>query len=129
AVAAPVAGVQSPASSVPVLDTAGASFLATLLGFFTRNNIKIVEQQCVKKRGEYDFVLKLPSSVGALTYYCKAKAKRKLTDSDVSAAFVQGQLRKLPVILLATGELNKKGQEMVERDLHGLTFKQLEEER
>lgn len=109
-------------------DMAGDPFLASLLAFFVKNNIKIVEQQCVKKRVEYDFVLKLPSGVGTLTYYCKAKAKRKVTDGDVSSAFVQGQLRKLPVVLLATGELNKKGQEMVERDLQGLTFKQIGEE-
>jgi hypothetical protein len=106
-------------------DPATDDFLASLLVFFSKNNIKIVEQQCLKKKAEYDFVLRLPSSVGELTYYCKAKAKKKLADTDVSGAFVQGQLRKLPVLLIGTGELAKKAQELVQRDLHGLTFKQL----
>ena len=115
-----------PASPVNRGDPSTDDFLAKLLTFFTKNNIKILEQQCLKKKAEYDFVLKVPSPVGELTYYCKAKSKQKLGDSDVSAAFVQGQLRKLPVLLISPGELAKKAQDLVQHDLHGLTFKRME---
>jgi len=110
----------------PPQASASDDFLMSLHRFFAQNNIKIVSQQCVKKKAEYDFVLRLPSSVGELTYYCKAKSKRRISDMDVSAAFVQGQLRKLPVLFLSPGELAKKAQELVSRELHALTYKRVE---
>lgn len=111
----------------PPQASASDDFLMSLHRFFAQNNIKIVSQQCVKKKAEYDFVLRLPSSVGELTYYCKAKSKRRISDMDISAAFVQGQLRKLPVLFLSPGELAKKAQELISHELHALTYKRVEQ--
>jgi hypothetical protein len=100
-------------------------FYKQIQGFCGRANIKILEHLMLKKKQDYDLVLEVPSPVGSLVYYAKARNKFKLNDADLSAAFVQGQLRKLPTILLAPGELSKKAEELLVRDLRGVVFARL----
>ena len=98
-------------------------FFSKISSFFDGNKIKILEQFQLKI-SEFDFVIELPSPVGQLTYYCKARNKKKITGADVSAVFVQGQLRKLPSLLLTDGELNKQGKELLQQ-LKGVSFQKL----
>ena len=96
-------------------------FWTRVHAFFTTNNIAVSEQSIVKKKTEFDLIIQLPSPVGTLSYYCKARSKKKITDADISAAYVQGQIRKLPVIFLADGELTKQAKTILSQ-LKGLTF-------
>lgn len=96
-------------------------FLDRMQTFFTSNNIKILEQAIIKKKTEFDLLLQLPSPVGPLTYYCKARSKKRVSDADLSAAYVQGQIKKLPVILLIDGELSKQAKEL-QGQLKGLVI-------
>lgn len=89
------------------------NFFSKISSFFEINKIKILETTELKKSAEYDFIIEIPSPVGSLTYYCKARSKKKITDADISNVFVQGQLKKLPVLLLAEGELNKQAKELM----------------
>ena len=99
-------------------------FLQQLMTFFTTNNITVLEQVVLKKKSEYDFVVQLASPVGQLHYYCKAKNKAKIGEADLSHAFVQGQLKKLPVLFLAPGILTKPAQDLL-KELKGVTVKQV----
>ena len=63
--------------------------------------------------------------MGNLQYYCKAKNKKRISDSDLSNAYVKGHYKKLPVIVLAPGELSAKAEEMIKMELNNLTFKQV----
>jgi outer membrane biosynthesis protein TonB len=100
-------------------------FAEEVAKFFVKNGIVIKEQNIVKKNAEIEYVIGVPSVFGSLEHYCRAKNKKKLTDADISSAFVQGQFRKLPIILLSSGELNKKGAEVL-GSLKGLIFYRLE---
>jgi len=119
-VPAPVAA-PAPQASVAVGDD---PFLQQLLGFFAGNNIAVLEQVVLKKKSEYDFIVQLSSPVGQLHYYCKAKNKAKVGEADLSHAFVQGQLKKLPVLFLAPGALTKPAQDLL-KELKGMTVKQV----
>ncbi len=92
--------------------------------FFTQNNITIQQQTTVKKKTEFDLTITIPSPVGTLTYYCKARNKKKITDADISSAYVQGQIQKLPVIFLTDGELTKQAKHILTQ-LKGITVKQV----
>ena len=71
-------------------------------------------------------IIKIPSVMGELEYYCKAKNKKTVNDSDLSSAVVQGQLKKLPVMFLTTGELSKKAKEFLNTELKkGLVIKNI----
>ena len=67
----------------------------------------------------------MPSAVGSLIYYCKARSKKRISDSDLSSAFVQGQLKKLPVLFLTKGELTKKAKEMLSKEFKSIKIKKI----
>ena len=92
--------------------------------FFQKNSITVIEQTVIRKKSDYEFIIELNSAVGSLTYFCKAKNKKRVSEGDLSSAFVQGQIKKLPVILLAPGELTKQAKEIA-KELKGVAVKKL----
>ncbi len=125
-VAVPREKPSSPNESSSSLGRAPSSdgFFNEIASYFSKHKIELVEHEIVKRNVEHDCVVRVPSPVGALTYYCKAKQKQKLGELDVSAAFAQGQLRKLPVLLLGS-EITPKAAELAQR-LKCVTFSRLE---
>jgi len=105
--------------------TAEDKFLSEVKRFFEKSNISLIEEKVVKKKSDLDLVIEVPSAVGSLTYYCKAKSKKRISDSDLSSAFVQGQLKKLPVLFLTKGELTKKAKEMLSKEFKNIKIKKI----
>ncbi|MBI2659322.1 hypothetical protein HYX05_04470 [Candidatus Woesearchaeota archaeon] len=101
------------------------SFLKDIMKFFEKNRINVISSEIIKKNSEIDFLVELPSVVGNLQYYCKARNKKKISDSDLSNAYVKGQFKKLPVIVLSPGELSSKAQEILAKELNNITFKKI----
>ena len=100
-------------------------FLSKITWYFRKRNIAVTDKNVVRRNSEIDFTIEIPSPVGALTYYCKAKSKARVNDRDLSSAYVQGQLKKLPVIFLYTGELTKKAKEMLNKEFENMTVKKI----
>lgn len=100
-------------------------FLRDLMKFFEKNKIKVISNEVIKRNSEIEFIVELPSVVGDLQYYCKARNKKRISDSDLSNAYVKGQLKRLPVLVLSPGELSAKAQEMIGKELGNLTFKKI----
>ena len=101
-------------------------FLSQIQQHFAEKNIQILESKIIRKNAEIDLILKIPSAVGNLEFYCKSKNKKNLSDADLSSAIVQGQLKKLPTLLLTTGELSKKAKELLNTELHkSITIKKI----
>ncbi len=109
----------------PKLKDKEDDFQKDILGFFDKNKITVISSEVIKKDSEIDFILEIPSVMGSLQYYCKAKNKKRISDSDLSNAYVKGQFKKLPVIVLSPGELSAKAQELINKELKNLTFKRV----
>ncbi|PIN78608.1 hypothetical protein COV16_05780 [Candidatus Woesearchaeota archaeon CG10_big_fil_rev_8_21_14_0_10_34_8] len=82
-------------------------FAQEVVSYFTKKDIQIIHFKIIKK-GEIDCVVKIPSPVGNITYFCKAKKKKKCNEGDIATAFVAAQMKKLPVLLLTPGIFPKK---------------------
>lgn len=82
--------------------------------YFEELRVLINSEEVIRKNSELNFLLKVPSSVGYITYFGKAKAKSKCDEKDLSAAYMEAQIKKLPLLFLYTTELTKKAQEMLE---------------
>lgn len=82
---------------------------------FGKKDIEIVEFNIIRKN-DIELLIKLPSAVGKLTYFCKATDKKKVNDKDLSSVFVQSQMKKLPALYATTGQISKKGKEMLEKE-------------
>lgn len=101
-------------------------FFGKVRSFFDQSGIEIQEFENIRTGTEYDFIISLPSNVGALTYYCKAKSKSKLNEGDLSTTFVYGQMKKLPILLLTVGDLTKKAEELLESEFRNMFVKRID---
>ncbi len=109
---------------VVILGDEKNAFLRQVKEFFEKNEIVLLELRYSKK-SEAEMIVSVPSRIGSQEYYCRAKSKKKLNDSDLSSAYIQGQATKLPVLLLITGELNKKAKEMLGKEFKGMLVKNI----
>ncbi len=94
----------------PIEDT----FLPQLEKFFRHLKVDIEQKETIRKNAEMSFILKVPSAVGEITYYCKAKNKKRCDEKDLSSAYMEAQMKKMPLLFLYTEELGKKAEEMLE---------------
>lgn len=100
----------------PKLEGAADAFFPSAESFLASKDILVQEREIVRKNAEVNLVIKVPSAVGTVTYFCKAKKKAKCDEGDVSAAYMEAQIKKLPLLFLYTHELTKKAQEMLATD-------------
>ncbi len=96
-----------------IQDTARDNFLPSAESFLADKDILIQEREIVRKNAEINLMIKVPSAVGRITYFCKAKKKAKCDEGDVSAAYMEAQIKKLPLLFLYSHELTKKAREML----------------
>jgi len=80
--------------------------------FFQKNALDVIEAVAVKKSSEYDFVARQNSGVGQ-TFFVKYLKKASVSDSDISKAYTAAQSKKMPCIILVSGKLSKKAQELI----------------
>ncbi|MFH1590296.1 MAG: hypothetical protein ABIC95_00045 [archaeon] len=90
--------------------------------YFEKNGIDILKATTNRKGSDMDFLIRVPSAAGSLRFACKAKSKKRISDGDLSSAYVQGQTEKLPMMFLATGELTKKAKAMLDKEFQGMAF-------
>tara|TARA_Y100000310_G_C20550034_1_gene747592 strand:- start:125 stop:997 length:873 start_codon:yes stop_codon:yes gene_type:complete len=101
------------------------TFLFSIRNMFEKEKISNLNEKVLRVNKEAEFIVKIPSVLGDLSYYCKAVNKMKCSDKDLSSAFVQGQIKKLPVLFLTTGELTKKANALLKKEFTGMIFKQI----
>ncbi len=94
-------------------------FYHKVLEFIKDNKADILREEAIKKDKEFDIVINLNTGFGKLRYLIKAKNKASINEADVSSAFGEGQLNKLPVILLINGKVNKKAKLLVDTKMQG----------
>lgn len=93
--------------------------------FFKKSGIEILEFEMIRKNSEMDMVINLPTNVGSIRYYCKAKSKQKVNEGDLSTAYVKCQSKKLPGLFLTTGDITKRASEMLDNEFKNMHVKKL----
>lgn len=99
-------------------------FLGRLKLYFEDNDISVVSSMEQKRKAEFEFIVEINSCVGPLVYYCNAKDKKRVSEADLSNAFVQGQLLKLPVLFVTNGGLTKQA-EKISKDFKGIAVRKI----
>lgn len=101
-----------------------SEFLKKVNDYFKRYEINVIQEQILKKN-MVEYVIKLPSAVGELLYFCNAIDKKKLSEGDLAGAYVKGENKKLPVLIITTGELTKSAKDSLEKDFKKVTVKKI----
>ena len=115
----------NPPEDFPLKDTGEPNdeFYKKIKGYFDKNNIIINNHKIIRKNSDIEFDISIPSQVGNLNYFCKAKNKKRCNDGDLSTVFIQGQAKKLPILFLTTGDITKKAESMLNTDFKSMTIK------
>ncbi|RLE46144.1 hypothetical protein DRJ25_04640 [Candidatus Woesearchaeota archaeon] len=92
------------------------SFFNKVRKYFDENDIVIKDINIIKKNSDIEFEVRVPTAIGGLDFYCRAKSKKRPNDSDLATAYVQGEVKKLPVLFLSVGDLTKKAKEMLGKE-------------
>jgi hypothetical protein len=100
-------------------------FYDSVLSFFEKSKITVIETDVIKKGTEMDFIIEVPSVVGNLRCYCKAKSKKKIDEDELSSFFVKAQYKKMQLILVSDGDLSPKAGDMLRKELSGMIFRRL----
>jgi hypothetical protein len=87
-------------------------FSNSIAEYFSKRNIKL-DEDLGSSKTELAAIVRVPSAIGEMRYYCKAKTKKTTTDGDLAAAYLEAQGKGLPLLYLAAGTLSKKAQEVL----------------
>ncbi len=90
--------------------------------FFNEKNITVKSIKQIKKNKEYEYIIKIPSAIGELEYFCRGKDKKSINENDIANAFVAGQTKKRPVLFITTGKITKKAENSLPKEFPGLMF-------
>ena len=101
------------------------SFFDDLHLFFDESDIAIQSETILKKNAEAEYILHVPSPIGSILFYCRAKGKKTLTEGDISTVFLAGQSKKLPILLLTNGSVSKKALAMLSNECQGMLVKNI----
>ena len=82
--------------------------------FLNNINVSIKKKETIRKNAEVNLLVEVSSIVGTTTYYCKARKKAKCDEKDLSTAYMEAQIKKLPLLFLYTNEITKKAQDMLQ---------------
>src|SRR3989338_48856 len=94
-------------------------FYNQILKFLKDNKADVLHEEMIRKEKEFNFIVDLNTAFGKLRHFVKAKGKASINESDVNAAFGEGKLKNLGVILLVNGKVNKKAVSLVEQRMKG----------
>jgi len=93
--------------------------------YFNSSNIRVLDSEIIRKNSEIDYIVEVPTPIGNIRYFCRAKTKKKSNEGDIAQVFVKGQRKKLPAMLMTTGDLTKKAKEALDTEYENLKFVKL----
>ncbi len=102
------------------------NFLNSITNYLNKLSANIRETKIIKKNKELDLVIEMSSSLGKTPYFCKAYNKKAINEADISMAFMQGEIKKFPVLILTNGKLTKRAQELIDNNTLNITIKNIE---
>lgn len=86
-----------------------SEFSKRIAALFAEKEIALIEDLGSTK-SELTAIVSIPSSLGEMRYYCKAKVKKTTGDGDLASAFLEAQHRSLPLLYVSGGTLTRKAQ-------------------
>lgn len=104
------------------------TFEESVFAYFKEKGIKVVESSIIGKNKEMNMMIQVSSALGNLSYYVKAKNKKRVTEGDLLLAFTEGQNAKLPTVFLCVGGVTKKAKQYMEKNLRSMNVMTLEKQ-
>ena len=101
-------------------------FLSIVHNHLQSLDITILKSTLLTKNRDGNLAVRVPSSAGDLTFYVKARKRKRLNEGDLLLAYTEAQSSKLPLIMVSNAILTKKAELYMEKNLPGMKYIQLE---
>lgn len=82
-------------------------FSNLIKSYMNQKNMELISIFLDKKK-EFSAIIRLETNIGKHEYYLIAKDKKKISETDIDEAYEKSKSEKIPIILLAPAELDKK---------------------
>ncbi|MBS3085273.1 hypothetical protein J4225_01140 [Candidatus Pacearchaeota archaeon] len=86
-----------------------SAFIEKTLKFMQANDIELITELEIKKK-EFTGIARINSDLGKIELFVIAKDKKKITEDDITLAAQKSQSNRRIVLILSTGELDKKAE-------------------
>jgi hypothetical protein len=103
------------------LHAPSGSFAEKVVTFLQSKGI-VIDEVILVKKGELSCLVSVPSPVGSMMQFCKAREKKNISDGDLATAVLEGQQKGLPILFLSTGIPSKKAQTLIETSKRNLSY-------
>ena len=87
-----------------------------ITNYFSSKMATVLEEKIIRKNSDMEYIIEIPSNVGKIKFFVKVKNKKVINDADLVLAHNDAQLKKLPLLFLSNGEVNKKGEEYASKN-------------
>lgn len=102
-------------------------FLSLILNYFKELDIWIETKEIIRKNSEIDLIITIPSVIGRIKFFCKAKNKKRCDEKDISSAYTESIMKKIPLFFLYSNSLSKKAEIVKKSDsFDNMLIKKLE---
>src|SRR3989338_6068449 len=101
-----------------------SDFSLKALKFLDDNKIELLEEM-ESKRKDFSARIRIESDLGKIEFLAVFKDKKKIGEDDLTVALHKAQSIKLPVLLVSTGEPDKKAQAYLEIWKNMVKFKKM----
>ncbi|MBW3020627.1 FaeA/PapI family transcriptional regulator [Candidatus Woesearchaeota archaeon] len=95
-------------------------FMKEISKYLDDKDIELLDFEIIKKNSEINLFVKIPTTIGKINFFVKTKNKKKILDSDLSAAYADGLVNKLPVVFLTPGDLTKKAKDKLNQNFKNM---------
>ncbi|MFH1440022.1 MAG: hypothetical protein ABIG89_05625 [Candidatus Woesearchaeota archaeon] len=82
--------------------------------YFNKHTIIVSDVNIIRKNKEVDCIVGIPSPIGTIEYFCRAKTKKKCNDGDLATIYLDAQSKNLPALFITTGDVTNKARENLE---------------
>ena len=97
-------------------------FMGRINSLLEKKSINILWYNIIKKNSEIELIISVPSEIGEIKFYARARNKKRLNENDLAIVFSFAELKKLPGVLITPGSLTKRAEEMLNNEFQSIIF-------
>lgn len=106
--------------SLPIMGPKDDLFFEKVTRFFTEKGIILEHLKPLRKKGDFEGIVSVPTPLGHIQYFCKVKAKKKVSEGDLASVYLTSETKKLPALYIASGTLTKGAQKKLNEELKNM---------
>ena len=101
-----------------------SDFVVRVVNYLLKERIELVEEKDFKKR-EFYGTCTINSHLGKIDFFIIGKDKKHINEDDITIAVQQSHTHSMPVLLLSSGDLDKRAQMHIEKYKNIIKFRKI----